>query len=30
MKNVGIIGGTGYTGGELARILSRHPDVSIA
>lgn len=30
MKNVGIIGGTGYTGGELARILSRHPGVSIA
>lgn len=30
MKNVGIIGGTGYTGGELARVLSRHPGVSIA
>lgn len=30
MTRVGIIGGTGYTGGELARILSRHPDVEIA
>ncbi len=29
MKNIGIIGGTGYTGGELARILSLHPDVKI-
>lgn len=29
MKNVGIIGGTGYTGGELARILSRHPGARI-
>ena len=26
----GIIGGTGYTGGELARILCTHPDVEIA
>ena len=30
MTRVGIIGGTGYTGGELARILSTHPDVEIA
>ncbi len=30
MTTVGIIGGTGYTGGELARILSVHPDVEIA
>jgi N-acetyl-gamma-glutamyl-phosphate reductase len=30
MKSVGIIGGTGYTGGELARILCTHPDVEIA
>lgn len=30
MTKVGIIGGTGYTGGELARILSTHPDVEIA
>ncbi len=27
---IGIIGGTEYTGGELARILSTHPDVEIA
>lgn len=30
MTRIGIIGGTGYTGGELARILSTHPDVEIA
>lgn len=30
MTNVGIIGGTGYTGGELARLLSVHPEVEIA
>lgn len=30
MTRIGIIGGTGYTGGELARILCRHPDVEIA
>lgn len=30
MTRVGIIGGTGYTGGELARILSTHPDVEVA
>ena len=29
MFKVGIIGGTGYTGGELARILCVHPDVEI-
>ncbi len=29
MFKVGIIGGTGYTGGELARILCTHPDVEI-
>lgn len=29
MTAIGIIGGTGYTGGELARILCRHPDVEI-
>lgn len=29
MKNIGIIGGTGYTGRELARILSIHPEVKI-
>ena len=23
--NVGIVGGTGYTGSELLRILARHP-----
>lgn len=30
MTRVGIIGGTGYTGGELARLLCTHPDVDIA
>ncbi|MCQ2052991.1 MAG: N-acetyl-gamma-glutamyl-phosphate reductase [archaeon] len=29
MYKVGIIGGTGYTGGELARLLCTHPDVEI-
>src|SRR5471030_1415726 len=28
--NVGIIGGAGYTGGELLRILINHPSVEIA
>lgn len=27
---VGIIGGAGYTGGELIRLLIRHPDVSVS
>ena len=30
MTRIGIIGGTGYTGGELARLLCRHPDIEIA
>ncbi|HEV2832944.1 MAG TPA: N-acetyl-gamma-glutamyl-phosphate reductase, partial [Hanamia sp.] len=33
MKNkirVGIIGGAGYTGGELIRLLLNHPSVEIA
>lgn len=30
MTRVGIIGGTGYTGGELARILCTHPGVEVA
>lgn len=30
MKRAGIIGGTGYTGGELARILCTHPEIEIA
>ena len=30
LVRVGIIGGTGYTGGELSRILCTHPDVEIA
>ncbi|MFT4095261.1 MAG: N-acetyl-gamma-glutamyl-phosphate reductase [Niabella sp.] len=30
MINVGIIGGAGYTGGELIRILINHPRVNIA
>ncbi len=29
MKRVAIIGGSGYTGGELARLLSRHPDLKL-
>lgn len=29
-KTAGIIGGTGYTGGELARILCTHPDIEVA
>jgi len=30
MIRVGIVGGTGYTGVELLRILARHPDVELA
>jgi N-acetyl-gamma-glutamyl-phosphate reductase len=30
MINVGIIGGAGYTGGELLRILINHPGVNIS
>ena len=30
MKKIGIIGGTGYTGGELARLLCLHPKIEIA
>jgi len=30
MFRIGIVGGTGYTGGELARLLCTHPDVEIA
>lgn len=29
MYKVGIVGGTGYTGVELLRLLARHPDVSL-
>ena len=29
MINVGIVGGTGYTGVELLRILAHHPEVAI-
>ena len=29
MINVGIVGGAGYTGGELLRILVNHPEVEI-
>lgn len=29
MKTIGIIGGTGYTGGELARILAVHPELRV-
>src|SRR5919205_3421562 len=28
--NVGIVGGAGYTGGELIRLLIHHPNVSLA
>ena len=27
--NVGIVGGTGYTGSELLRLLAAHPQVEI-
>ena len=30
MKTVGIIGGAGYTAGELIRILMHHPDVELS
>lgn len=30
MIKVGIVGGTGYTGVELLRLLSQHPDVQLA
>jgi N-acetyl-gamma-glutamyl-phosphate reductase len=30
MIKVGVIGASGYTGGELLRILARHPDVEVA
>ena len=30
MKKVGIVGGTGYTGVELLRILAAHPDAQLA
>jgi N-acetyl-gamma-glutamyl-phosphate reductase len=30
MIKVGIVGGTGYTGVELLRLLSQHPDVELA
>ncbi len=29
MISVGIVGGTGYTGAELLRILAQHPDIDI-
>ena len=29
MKSVGIIGGSGYTGGELIRLLMHHPALDI-
>ena len=30
MISVGIVGGTGYTGVELLRLLLRHPNVQVA
>jgi len=27
--NIGIIGGSGYTGGELLRILAGHPEANV-
>jgi N-acetyl-gamma-glutamyl-phosphate reductase (EC 1.2.1.38) len=30
MISAGIIGGAGYTAGELIRLLINHPDVEIA
>lgn len=30
MKKIGIVGATGYTGVELLRLLSKHPDVEIS
>ncbi|HBE93689.1 MAG TPA: N-acetyl-gamma-glutamyl-phosphate reductase, partial [Gammaproteobacteria bacterium] len=30
MTKIGIIGGTGYTGVELIRLLSRHPQAELA
>jgi N-acetyl-gamma-glutamyl-phosphate reductase len=30
MIRVGIVGGTGYTGSELLRLLARHPEASLA
>ncbi len=29
MINIGVVGGTGYTGAELLRLLSGHPDINI-
>jgi N-acetyl-gamma-glutamyl-phosphate reductase len=28
--NIGIVGGAGYTGGELLRVLLRHPNAHIS
>lgn len=30
MKKVGIVGASGYTGGELLRLISGHPDIEVA
>ena len=29
MKKVGIIGGSGYTGGELIRLVLAHPELDL-
>ena len=30
MKNVGVIGGSGYTGGELIRLVLQHPALKLS
>ena len=30
MKRIGIVGGTGYTGVELLRMLASHPEVEVS
>ena len=30
MKRIGLVGGTGYTGVELLRLLATHPEVELA
>jgi len=30
VKRIGLVGGTGYTGVELLRLLATHPEVELA